>query len=145
MSSGAAAGAAAAGAAAQAEQLRRQQEEEEEMTPYSQNDLAEDWEFKILRSQYGLFGYPERLKEILAEESQAGWVLVEKFDNQRIRLKRPAEAKRNDHLLDFDPYRTRFPERMPEQIRRRLLFILALGLGSALVIILIVAAANMLG
>lgn len=76
------------------------------MTSYDARELAEDWEFKILRSTTGIFGKPERLREVLEEEGRAGWVLVEKFDNQRIRLKRPVTARANDELLDFDPYRT---------------------------------------
>jgi hypothetical protein len=46
------------------------------------------------------------MRAILDEESQAGWVLVEKFDNGRVRLKRPASARQNDHGLSIDPYRT---------------------------------------
>lgn len=97
---GAATGAAAAAAA------RQMQMEEEEMTPYTREDLAEGWEFKILRSMSNAFGKPERLNQALQDESRAGWVLVEKFDNARIRLKRPATAKASDGQLDFDPYRT---------------------------------------
>lgn len=97
---GAATGAAAAAAA------RQMQKEEEEMTPYTREDLAEGWEFKILRSMSNAFGKPERLNQVLQDESRAGWVLVEKFDNARIRLKRPAMAKDSDGQLDFDPYRT---------------------------------------
>jgi hypothetical protein len=94
---------AAVAAAAAAEAAR---EEEERLTEYSPRDLAEDWEFKILRSNTGAFRRPERLKEILDQESRAGWVMVEKFDNARIRLKRPASARQDDRSLDFDPYRT---------------------------------------
>ncbi|MCU0878213.1 MAG: hypothetical protein MUF06_10550 [Pirellulaceae bacterium] len=43
---------------------------------------------------------------MLADEARAGWVLVEKFDQSRIRLKRPAAARERDGKLDFDPYRT---------------------------------------
>lgn len=89
-----------------AEEARLQREEEEELTPYSRDDLAEDWEFKILRSATSGFKNPERLQSILQEEARAGWVLVEKFDNSRVRLKRPADAKRDDRGLGFDPYRT---------------------------------------
>ena len=63
------------------------------MTPYQDQDLSGDWEFKILRSVTGAFGKPEKLKEALDQEAKAGWVLVEKFDNGRIRLKRPASAR----------------------------------------------------
>jgi hypothetical protein len=101
MSAGAA-GAAAAAAAAEAERRR----EEEEMTPYSEGELSEGWEFKILRSNMNAFRKPENLKKFLEEEGRAGWILVEKFDDNRLRLKRPASAGREDTALDFDPYRT---------------------------------------
>ena len=100
MSAGAAA--AAAGAAAQAAARK----EEEELTPYTPQDIAENWEFKILRSATGAFRNPERLRAILDEEGRAGWTLVEKFDNARVRLKRSARARAGDSALDFDPYRT---------------------------------------
>src|SRR5437762_4775739 len=76
------------------------------MTPYHPQDLTGDWEFKILRSMTGAFGRPEKLKAILEEEAKAGWILIEKFDNGRIRLKRPASARGGDAALGFDPYRT---------------------------------------
>jgi hypothetical protein len=93
-------------AAAAAEQ-RRQHEEEEEMTSYTPQDLSQDWEFKILRSTMGAFKKPEFLRQCLEDESRAGWVLVEKFDDGRLRLKRPASARERDgKLADIDPYRT---------------------------------------
>ena len=76
------------------------------MTPYTPRDLAESWEFKILRSATGAFKDPAVMQRYLAEESQAGWTLVEKFDNSRIRLKRPAAARPQDSPCTFDPYRT---------------------------------------
>ena len=91
---------------AAAEARRRREEEEETMTPYSPRDLAEHWEFKILRSATRAFKDPQVLQRTLAEEAQAGWLLVEKFDNGRIRLKRPAGAAQNDPMLPFDAYRT---------------------------------------
>ena len=76
------------------------------MTPYTPSDLAEGWEFKILRSATGGFGNPAKLQAVLDEEQRAGWTLVEKFDNGRIRLKRSARARTGDSALDFDPMRT---------------------------------------
>src|SRR5580693_5331405 len=104
MSIGIEGGAVAAMAAAA--ELQRQ--EEEEMTPYSDKDLAEGWEFKIVRSQYGTFRKPEALRQVLEEEQKGGWVLVEKFDDCRIRLKRPAGMKvvEGDFADGYDPYRT---------------------------------------
>jgi len=99
------AGAAAAAAAAAA---RRARAEEESMTGYTPTDLANDWEFKILRSATNAFRNPTRMRDALEREARAGWTLVEKFDNQRLRLKRPASAKAGDSGLDFDPYRTTY-------------------------------------
>jgi hypothetical protein len=102
--SGATAGATAAttAAAAAAQQAMM---EEEEMTPYSASDL-DGWEFKILRTAGKTFRDPRRFEAALEEESKAGWELVEKFDDYRIRLKRPTEMRRRDSHLEFDPYRT---------------------------------------
>jgi hypothetical protein len=75
------------------------------MTPYSPKDLSENWEFKILRSATGKFRDPMWLHAILAEETRAGWSMVEKFDDTRVRLKRPSSARKNDAALGFDPYR----------------------------------------
>jgi len=86
--------------------VRAARQEEELMTPYGPKDLAEGWEFKILRSATGGFRNPEWLRSVLAEEQRAGWVLLEKFDDTRIRLKRPASAQANDATLDFDARRT---------------------------------------
>ena len=105
MAAGAAGASSAAAAAAAAELARKR--EEEEMSAYQPADLADGWEFKILRSVRSEFKRPERMQEILAEEAQAGWTLVEKFDNSRIRLKRPAAARQQDAQCTFDPYRTR--------------------------------------
>jgi hypothetical protein len=101
------AGAAVAAAAAEARRLSEQQEEEE-MTSYRPQDLAEGWEFKILRSNLNAFRKPERLRAILEEEKRGGWTLVEKFDDARIRLKRPAGTKvvEEDLASGYDPYRT---------------------------------------
>ena len=101
----AAAGAGAASAAAAAER-QRQAEEEEEMTGYRADELAQDYEFKILRSAMGAFKRSDRLHQVLEEEARAGWVLVEKFDDSRLRLKRPAAARERDGKLGLDAYRT---------------------------------------
>jgi hypothetical protein len=99
------AGAGAAAAAAAAEMKRQ---EEEEMTPYTAKDLAEGWEFKIIRSNFGTFRKPEKLQAILDEEKRGGWMLLEKFDDSRIRLRRPAGTKVTAAEFDdgYDPYRT---------------------------------------
>jgi len=106
------------------------------MTPYQPQDLSDDWEFKILRSVTGIFGKPEKLKEALNQEAKAGWALVEKFDNSRIRLKRPVSARSGDGALGFDPYRTHVGI---SEVRFALTLI-ALILGGTLLVISVVLA-----
>lgn len=100
------AGAAAAAAAAK----RAAEEEEEAMTPYSGDELADDWEFKIVRSSTGAFRRPENLSRLMADEARAGWQLVEKFDNSRVRFKRPRSARQRDAQLPdgVDAYRSHY-------------------------------------
>jgi len=100
------AGAAGAAGAAAAARARRRREEEETMATYTQEDLAAGFEFKFLRSATGRFRNQDFLRRSLEEEQTAGWTLVEKFDHQRIRLKRPVTARSGDARLTFDPYRT---------------------------------------
>jgi hypothetical protein len=95
-------GAAAAAAAAK---KRREQQEEESMTQYSAQDL-DGFEFKIVRSVMGRFSNYEAVQKLCAEEARAGWEMVEKFDNDRIRFKRRIERRNQDKSLSFDPYRT---------------------------------------
>ena len=104
-------GAAAAAAAAAAK--RRQMmfaEEEEDMAKYAQDDLNNGWESKIVRSESGAFRKPEALPRLIEEEARAGWVIEEKFDDSRVRFKRPRSARTRDALLPpgTDPYRTQY-------------------------------------
>jgi hypothetical protein len=96
-------GAAAAAAAAR---RRRREQVEEEMAGYTPEELASGCEFKILRSATGSFRRPQFLKQVIEEERDAGWTLVEKFDNSRIRLKRPAAARIDGESSRIDPYRS---------------------------------------
>ena len=91
-------------------QRQRIEQEEEEMTTYGPDDLSRDWEFKIVRANTAAFGKPEHFNRLLEEEARAGWSLVEKFDNNRIRFKRPREARANDSNLPpgVDPYRVQY-------------------------------------
>jgi hypothetical protein len=97
-------------AAAAAAQRRRIEQEEEEMTTYGSEDLSRDWEFKIVRANTSAFGNPKHFNRLLEEEARAGWSLVEKFDNSRIRFKRPRAARTNDSTLPpgVDPYRVQY-------------------------------------
>ncbi len=90
-----------------AEKARR---EEETMTAYTPQDVSEEWEFKILRSAGGAFRNPAAQARAETEEALAGWALLEKFDNDRLRFKRPVSARRKDGMLPpgVDPYRTTY-------------------------------------
>jgi len=94
--------------AAVAEGKRRQQMEEEEMSEYPEHKLQDDWEYKILRANRSVFRHPNIFLSVCAEEKRAGWMLIEKFDDMRLRFKRPTSARQNDRMLPFDPYRTRY-------------------------------------
>ncbi len=93
------------GTAAAAAAAARARKEEEEMTKYNSDDL-EGWEFKIMRSTWGHFGKREKFQKICDEEAVAGWEMVEKFDNYRVRFKRRIERRSNDRHMQTDPYRT---------------------------------------
>jgi hypothetical protein len=97
-------------AIAAAHKRRLELEEEELMTAYTPADLADDWEFKILRCAMREFRNPDVFQAAVEEESLAGWELLEKLDDYRIRFKRPRRARENDVLLppDVDPYRTTY-------------------------------------
>ena len=80
------------------------------MTRYTQEEAGSRWEFKIVRSDSGDFRKPEELAALLEQEALAGWEMVEKFDDQRIRFKRLRETRKRDDLLPpgVDPYRTQY-------------------------------------
>ena len=124
------------GTAAQKKRRQMQQTlqaEEEDMTTYTQDDLKGDWEFKIVRSESGAFRKPEVLEKLVDEEAQAGWVLLEKFDNSRVRFRRPHSARVKDGFLPdgVDPYRTRYgaPSARYAVLASVLIGLAVLGLG----------------
>jgi hypothetical protein len=126
----------AGGAAAAAAAKRRRMmlaEEEEGMVKYTQDDLSNDWEFKIVRSESGAFRKPEVLRKLVEEEARAGWVMLEKFDDRRVRFKRPRSARTRDALLppEVDPYRTRYgsPSAQYAILATLVLGLVAAGLG----------------
>ena len=95
--------------AAAAEQARRRLwQEEEELTPYSERDLSEDWEFKIVRSGSAAFRKPEEFAKLLEQEARFGWVLLEKLDDGRVRFKRRVGSGSRLPLGEHegDPYRS---------------------------------------
>jgi hypothetical protein len=84
--------------------------EEEQMTKYTQEELGDDWEFKIVRSNSSTFKTPQALNKLIEEESRAGWIMLEKFDDNRVRFKRLRSARARDANLPegIDPYRTTY-------------------------------------
>ncbi|NUM47386.1 MAG: hypothetical protein HUU38_22015 [Anaerolineales bacterium] len=95
---------------AAAQKRQQEQEEEERMTRYNPEEVNGDWEFKIVRCATEQFKKPEVFQQMVEEESLAGWQLLEKLDNNRVRFKRPVSARKRDAMLPagVDPYRTQF-------------------------------------
>lgn len=62
-------------------------------------------EYKVITSNTPAFGNPQKLKQILAEEAQAGWELEEIMDSNKIRVGRDKGARANDASCKIDPYR----------------------------------------
>ncbi|MFP6764553.1 MAG: hypothetical protein VB858_13075 [Planctomycetaceae bacterium] len=126
----------AGGATATAVARQQQENEEETLTAYRRADLSEDWEFKILRSAAGAFGKSELLRCALEDEALSGWVLVEKFDNHRVRLKRQRGENDDERNPFIDPYRTVYGNGKNGQMLTRLTFavIAVVAIGAAMVL-----------
>lgn len=68
------------------------------------------WEFKIVRANRDLFRDSAAFRQLCKEEAEAGWILLEKLDDRRVRFKRPIALRdiiRSDYL-SFDPYRSTY-------------------------------------
>ena len=102
------ASAGAAAAAAAAARLRALHEEEERLSDYSPDDLTKGWEFKIVRANTAAFRKNEVMQQVCDEEARSGWELVEKFDDSRLRFKRPTAARNIPSPAGLDPYRTTY-------------------------------------
>ena len=92
-------------ASAAAKHQRELQREEEIMTKYSADEI-EGWEFKILRASTRKFKDPEFFRKTCQEEARAGWEMLEKFDDNRVRFRRKIEHRDGDLHREIDPYRT---------------------------------------
>jgi len=84
------------------QQRRMMNQEEEEVRPVG----GPGWEYKIVRSYTAGFRTPANLRRMLATEAGAGWDLFEKFDDYRVRLRRPVSERARDIELGRDAYRT---------------------------------------
>lgn len=69
-----------------------------------------EWEYKIVRSNYDLFRNSQNFMRLCEEESQAGWILLEKLDDRRVRFKRNIAMRDQIDVnqLSFDPYRCHY-------------------------------------
>ncbi|QIZ69523.1 hypothetical protein [Oxynema aestuarii] len=69
-----------------------------------------EWEYKIVRANFDLFRNPDIFHQLCEEESQAGWVLLEKLDDRRVRFKRALVWRKmlKEDGLPFDPYRVHY-------------------------------------
>ena len=65
------------------------------------------WEFKIVRAKRNLFKDPGVFQLLCDEEMEAGWILLEKLDDRRVRFKRPIALREiiKPEFLNRDPYR----------------------------------------
>jgi hypothetical protein len=61
------------------------------------------WEYKTVRSQKSAFRNPSVLKRLCENEAQAGWVLLEQLDDQRVRFKRAVNAETAADILNSLP------------------------------------------
>ncbi|MGC9524543.1 MAG: hypothetical protein ACP5D7_03290 [Limnospira sp.] len=108
--------------ATQAEVEREQEEEEDILTRYdSENPQTTtarssqpnghspsipEWEYKIVRAQRDLFRNPKIFEKLCKEEAIAGWVMVEKLDDRRVRFRRPTDSQLpSETPPPIDPYR----------------------------------------
>lgn len=80
------------------------------MSEYNNEELNQEWEFKIVRSSTHAFRDKTVLKELVEKGRQGQWELVEKFDNGRLRFKRRLIARQDDETIsdDYDPYGTQY-------------------------------------
>lgn len=68
------------------------------------------WEFKIVRARRNLFRDPVIFQCLCEEEAEAGWIMLEKLDDRRVRFKRPIALREiiKADFLNFDPYRCHY-------------------------------------
>lgn len=76
----------------------------------TKNPRLAGWEFKIVRADRDLFRNPTVFNQLCKEEAAAGWILLEKLDDHRVRFKRPIALRDiiKVESLPFDPYRCHY-------------------------------------
>lgn len=75
-----------------------------------QSQQSGEWEYKIVRAHRDLFRTPEVFQQLCTEEALAGWSLLEKLDDRRVRFKRSLAVRDTIDIspLNFDPYRSHY-------------------------------------
>ncbi|MCB1665796.1 MAG: hypothetical protein KDI28_08425 [Pseudomonadales bacterium] len=63
-------------------------------------------EYKVVQASTPYFAKWQNIESVMAEEAKAGWRLLEKCDNYKLRLQRDISHRANDKALGFDPYRS---------------------------------------
>lgn len=63
-------------------------------------------EYKVVQASTPYFAKSENIASVMADEEKAGWRLLEKCDNYKLRLQRDISHRANDKSLSIDPYRT---------------------------------------
>jgi hypothetical protein len=114
------------------EERKKLEQEEEEMTAYTSTELENSWEFKIVRGSNNAFRDTHVLMALAEEEALAGWEMLEKLDDQRVRFKRNKQLRKRDATLPqgIDPYRTNYgssPQAKRMVLAGVLVFILLVG------------------
>lgn len=68
------------------------------------------WEFKIVRAKRDLFRNSVVFQQLCEEEAKAGWILLEKLDDRRVRFKRLIALRNilDTNRLPHDPYRCHY-------------------------------------
>lgn len=68
------------------------------------------WEYKIVRANRDLFRDQAVLQKLCQEEAKAGWILLEKLDDRRVRFKRLIALRNvlDEAQLPHDPYRCHY-------------------------------------
>lgn len=100
------------------------------------------WEYKIVRARNREFGQREHLETLLREESIAGWVMTDKYNDSQVRFIRHRSARANDPYLPpaIDPYRTIYvpPTRAHDQnLHALVLLFVVLSVLMALVLLVL--------
>lgn len=65
-----------------------------------------DLEYKTIQAQTPLFTDSKKMHDVLETEAKAGWQLLWKEDNYKLKLQREISHRDNDKNLAFDAYRS---------------------------------------